>query len=238
MTPFVSSWKTNLLLSSRTPLFFWALALLLTLILHMLLIWQFRGWLAQRPPKPEFLSVEWLAPPEIPSPQKVSVKEPIPAPPKNEEPELLNDLIQKEPSEKLSMKMLKTAKKNRDAEKSKVSQGLPSEPAGIKKEPKSQAKPEDVPLMSPPNSILSETEERQASSEENELKYYLAFLPPQSLDGEFDEVVPKNLKAGKMKPLPENWMLRKTVPKSEEETKSPGLRSLIQNAWFSEIDSA
>ena len=113
----VSSWKTNLLLSSRTPSHFWVLALLLTLILHFLIIWLLSDWLSQKPKKPQFLRVEWLPPPQKPVLKKTKAQIPIPVPEETEEPDKLNDLIQKEPAEKLSMKMLKTAKKNPDSEK-------------------------------------------------------------------------------------------------------------------------
>ena len=234
MTPSVSSWKTNLLLSSRTPLVFWALALLLTLILHMLLIWQFRGWLAQRPPKPQLLRVEWLVPPEMPSPQKVSVKEPIPVPPKNEEPELLNDLIQKEPSEKLSVKMLKTAKKNTVSGKSETSPGLPSEPSGIKKQSDTESKSEVSPKLLAKNHDLADPEEEDHAEEQIDLKDSLAFLPPHPSEESSSQLNPEKPDTGNLEPLPDNWMLRKTTLKAEEEIKSPGLRSLIQNAWLSE----
>ena len=128
----VSSWKTNLLLSSGTPRHFWVLALLLTLILHFLIIWLLSDWLRQKPKKPQFLRVEWLPPPQKPVLKKTKAQIPILVPEETEEPDKLNDLIQKEPAEKLSMKMLKTAKKNPDSEKTEISQGLPSEPAGIK----------------------------------------------------------------------------------------------------------
>ena len=108
----VSSWKTNLLLSSRTPRHFWVLALLLTLILHFLIIWLLSDWLRQKPKKPQFLRVEWLPPPQKPVLKKTKAQIPIPVPKETEEPDKLNDLIQKEPAEKLSMKMLKNAKKN------------------------------------------------------------------------------------------------------------------------------
>ncbi|MEC8223404.1 MAG: hypothetical protein VX020_06015, partial [SAR324 cluster bacterium] len=121
----VSSWKTNLLLSSRTPRHFWVLAFLLTLILHFLIIWLLSDWLSQKPKKPQFLRVEWLPSPQKPVLKKTKAQIPIPVPEEAEEPDKLNDLIQKEPAEKLSMKMLKTAKKNPDSEKSEISQGLP-----------------------------------------------------------------------------------------------------------------
>jgi len=63
----------------------------------------------------------------------------------------------------------------------------------------------------------------------------LAFLPLQAFEDEFEEVAQEKPEIGKLAPLPENWMLRKSVPKSEEKSNSPGLRSLIQNAWLSEI---
>ena len=113
----VSSWKTNLLLSSRTPRYFWVFALLLTLILHFLIIWLLSDWLRQKPKKPQFLRVEWLPPPQKSVLKKIKAQIPIPVPEETEEPDKLNDLIQKEPAEKLSMKMLKTAKKNPDSKK-------------------------------------------------------------------------------------------------------------------------
>ena len=117
----VSSWKTNLLLSSRTPRHIWVLALLLTLILHFLIIWLLSDWLHQKPKKPQFLRVEWLPPPQKPVQKKTMAQIPILVPKETEEPDKLNDLIQKEPAEKLSMKMLKTAKKNPDSEKPRKS---------------------------------------------------------------------------------------------------------------------
>ena len=58
---------------------------------------------------------------------------------------------------------------------------------------------------------------------------------PSSSRRSIEEVAQKKPEVGKLEPLPENWMLRKSVPKSEEKSNSPGLRSLIQNAWLSEI---
>ena len=166
----VSSWKTNLLLSSRTPRHFWVLALLLTLILHFLIIWLLSDWLHQKPKKPQFLRVEWLPPPQKQVLKKTKVQIPIPVPEETEEPDKLNDLIQKEPAEKLSMKMLKTAKKNPDSEKSEISQGLPSEPAGIKKTPENPLNSKEDPSKSSSDSIRSQTESPKESSEENELE--------------------------------------------------------------------
>ena len=166
----VSSWKTNLLLSSRTPRHFWVLALLLTLILHFLIIWLLSDWLRQKPKKPQFLRVEWLPPPQKPVMKKTKAQIPIPVPEETEEPDKLNDLIQKEPAEKLSMKMLKTAKKNPDSEKSEISQGLPSEPAGIKKNPENPVKSKEDPSKSSSDSIRSQTKSPKESSEENELE--------------------------------------------------------------------
>ncbi|MEC9229896.1 MAG: hypothetical protein VX716_05870, partial [SAR324 cluster bacterium] len=184
----VSSWKTNLLLSSRTPRHFWVLALLLTLILHFLIIWLLSDWLSQKPKKPQFLRVEWLPPPQKPIQKKTKAQIPIPVPEETEEPDKLNDLIQKETAEKLSMKMLKTSKKNPDSEKSEVSQGLPSEPAGIQKNQENPLNSkEDLPKSSS-DSIRSQTESPKESSEENELENSLAFLSPQALENEFEEV--------------------------------------------------
>ena len=231
----VSSWKTNLLLSSRTPRHFWVFALLLTLILHFLIIWLLSDWLHQKPKKPQFLRVEWLPPPQKPVLKKTKAQIPIPVPEETKEPDKLNDLIQKEPAEKLSMKMLKTAKKNPDSEKSEISQGLPSEPAGIQKTPEKPLNSKEDLSKSSPDSIRSQTESPKESGEENELEESLAFFSPQALEDEFEEVAQKKPEVGKLEPLPENWMLRKTVPQSEEKSNSPGLRSLIQNAWLSEI---
>ena len=174
----VSSWKTNLLLSSRTPRHFWVLALLLTLILHFLITWLLSDWLRQKPKKPQFLRVEWLPPPQKPVMKKTKAQIPIPVPEETEEPDKLNDLIQKEPAEKLSMKMLKTAKKNPDSEKSKISQGLPSEPAGIQKNPENPLNSKEDPSKSSSDSILSQTESPKESGEENELEDSLAFYLP------------------------------------------------------------
>ncbi|MEE3125325.1 MAG: hypothetical protein VX333_10745, partial [SAR324 cluster bacterium] len=231
----VSSWKTNLLLSSRTPRHFWVFALFLTLILHFLIIWLLSDWLRQKPKKPQFLRVEWLPPPQKPVLKKTKAQIPIPVPEETEEPDKLNDLIQKEPAEKLSMKMLKTAKKNPDSEKSETSQRLLSEPAGIKKNPENPLNSKEDPSKSSSDSILSQTESPKESGEENEMEESLAFLPLQAFEDEFEEVAQEKPEVGKLEPLPENWMLRKSAPQSEEKSNSPGLRSLIQNAWLSEI---
>ena len=217
----VSSWKTNLLLSSRTPRHFWVLALLLTLILHFLIIGLLYDWLRQKPKKPQFLRVEWLPPPQKPVLKKTKAQIPILVPEVIEEPDKLNNLIQKEPAEKLSMKMLKTAKKNPDSEKSEISQGLPSEPAGIQKTPENPLNSKEDPSKSSSDSILSQTENQKESSEGNELEDSLAFLSPQALEDEFEEVAQKKSEVGKLEPLPENWMLRKSAPQSEKNLTHP-----------------
>ena len=123
--------------------------------------------------------------------------------------------------------MLKTAKKNPDSEKSETSQGLPSEPAGIQKTPEKPLNSKD-PSKSSSDSIRSQTKSPKESSEENELEDSPRLLSPQVLEDEFEEAAQKKPEVGKLEPLPENWMLRKSVPKSEEKSNSPGLRSLIQ----------
>ena len=115
------------------------------------------------------MRVEWLPPPQKPVLKKTKAQIPIPVPKETEEPDKLNDLIQKEPAEKLSMKMLITAKKNPDSEKSEDSQGLPSESAGIKKNLENLVKPKDDPSKLSSDSIRSQTKSPKESSEENEL---------------------------------------------------------------------
>ena len=199
----VSSWKTNLLLSSRTPRHFWVLALLLTLILHFLIIWLLSDWLSQKPKKPQFLRVEWLPPPQKLVLKKTKAQIPLVLE-ETEEPNKLNDLIQKEPAEKLSMKMLKTAKKNPDSEKSDVSQGLPSESAGIQKTPENPLISKEDPSKSSSDSILSQTESPKESGEENEMEESLAFYLSMLSKMNSKRLLRKN-------PKSENWhRFRKT----------------------------
>ena len=130
--------------------------------------------------------------------------------------------------------MLKTAKKNTVSGKFEISPGLPSEPSGIMKQPDKESKSEVIPKLLAHNSDLADTEEEDYAEEQIDLKDSLAFLPPHPSEEPSSQLNPEKSENGNLEPFPDDWMLRKTTLKAEEEIKSPGLRSLIQNAWLSE----
>jgi hypothetical protein len=230
MVSFVSSWKTNPLFNARTPWFFWVFALLITLFFHILLIYFFHVWLTQKSPRPKILIVEWQASYEKPILKKMLVEDPILPTSEKEELDLLNDLIQKEPVEKLSMKMLKTAKKNDLSLKSLTSPDISSDPSGFKKENQKNSQ-----LEANFNIVVEKKDEINSSEEKTNLKDFYAFILSQKKDEEFPQLNTKESDSGKMESLPDDWMLRKNPKKSNEEPKLPGLRSLIQNTWSSEL---
>ncbi|MGK5094108.1 hypothetical protein WDW89_19095 [Deltaproteobacteria bacterium TL4] len=109
-------------ISPRTtsPAHYWGIAILLAFLLHTLLFWKLQPWFHSSPQTPPPLEVEFVELPSKPKPLSPSIKQApaqippenvakIAIPPKRESPQTLNDLVQKQEAEKLSMKLLKSS---------------------------------------------------------------------------------------------------------------------------------
>ena len=228
-----------------TPPAVWTFALLLAFSFHAILFWHFRDQGKRVSPVPRVLSVEWILPEEPKAvsfvekkasklareSEKAKTQKSIQTKPEKDV--LLNRLIQKTPAEKLSMKLHKTSrsapanKKNRDV-------GPMKEPEVSLVDTKEPAR-KKTKTPSADTSGVRNPEPVSAKGLHEELKDAVALLEPLTMKSANQELLSAQKSERLLKPLPENWMLRKNRPTSS----SPGnpkstLSSLLRRPWLTE----
>ncbi|MBF0352298.1 MAG: TonB C-terminal domain-containing protein [SAR324 cluster bacterium] len=221
---------------------YWGLGLLIALLIHGVLLWKTAPWFEQStrddrplevelmdlPPKakPSPPLVKTLPKPEQP-PQPVPQQEKhedIPQPPDIKPPKLLNDLIQEQESEKLSMKLLQSTQKLQGSTEREQPQQEP--PKGIaetnSKPAEKMLQPEEpVPQAKSVNNDIQEPQALPPPENTVKQEQSVAMLSQSHPEPEASIIPQPTAEQPVFEPLPPNYFLNPDFNKPHETPPTP-----------------